>query len=527
MDNNALKAAAQKELMRRAAQREFDRRKAYAGAPTGNGNIALSDVPGMALRNAPTSAMQFAGGIANMVAHPVNTIQGAQRTVGDLADRWLNLPAANAWLAERGLATKRDPAEVQESAERGEAVTQFFKDRYGGWENIKRTVATDPVGAAADASMLLTGGGSALARAPGILGKTGRVVAATGRAVDPVMAAGRVAKGALATASLPVGLLTGTGPQTLMEAYKTGRAGGESARIFRGNMRGKIPQTDVVDEARAAIQNIADARSARYAQNMAGTKVSQKTVDVSPIIAEFNNQVSSLKQGGFVVSPDGIKALDRVAGAIIERLKTPNGRSPAAMDALKKRIDDMMPPVTDANKNVVRVLTAMRNKIKSEIIRQVPEYKKAMADYEASKAAQTEIERSLSLGKKNTKDTALRKLQSVTRNNANTNYGSRVSAAEELALAGARNLMPALAGQSLSSMYPRGLGRLMASGAAIGAGPAALLDPTVAAAAIPAILLSSPRFSGELAHKLGQTARWGRPVGKGLLGAYLLNRGQE
>jgi len=502
--------------------------EAYAKMKQGNAKgIPLSEVPRMALQNAPASARQFVGGMVDMVVHPVETIQGAQRTVGDLADRWLNLPAANAWLADRGLATKRDPAEVQASAERGEAVTGLLKDRWGGWENIKRTLATDPVGAAADASMILTGGGGALARAPGILGRTGRAVAATGRALDPVVATGKVAKGALATASLPVGLLTGTGPQTLIEAYKAGSTGGERGRIFRGNMRGKIPQTDVVDEARGAIQNISDARNARYVQKMTDVKASQKIVDVSPIITEFNNQVASLKQGGFVVSPDGIKALDKVAGVIIERLKTPDGRSPAAMDALKRRIDDMMPPITEANKNVVRVLTAMRNKVKSEIIRQVPEYKEIMANYEASKAAQTEIERSLSLGKKNTKDTALRNLQSITRNNANTNYGSRLSSAEILAREGARELFPALAGQSLSSIYPRDLAKTVVTAATVGGAPAALLNPAAAATAIPAILLSSPRFSGELAHKLGQGARWGRPVGKGLLGSYLLNRGQE
>jgi len=41
----------------------------------------------------------------------------------------------------------------------GKGVYKMVSDRYGGWENIKKTVSEDPVGFASDVSAILTGGG--------------------------------------------------------------------------------------------------------------------------------------------------------------------------------------------------------------------------------------------------------------------------------------------------------------------------------------------------------------------------------
>ena len=52
-----------------------------------------------------------------------------------------------------------------EGIPKADAVGQFFKDRYGAMENIKHTLATDPVGSLADAATVLSGGELAGARA--------------------------------------------------------------------------------------------------------------------------------------------------------------------------------------------------------------------------------------------------------------------------------------------------------------------------------------------------------------------------
>jgi hypothetical protein len=129
-----------------------------------------------------------------------------------------------------------------------------------------------------------------------------------------------------------------------------------------------------------------------------------------------------------------------------------------------------------------------------------------MKNFESSKIAQREIERALSLGRNNATDTAIRKLQSLTRNNASTNYGSRLNSAETLKAAGAETLMPRLAGQALNAKMPRGIMQALAGAGLLGG--AAFLNP-VFLAGLP---MASPRLIGEAANLAGTAARYGRKI---------------
>ena len=120
--------------------------------------------------------------------------------------------------------------------------------------------------------------------------------------------------------------------------------------------------------------------------------------------------------------------------------------------------------------------------------------------FEKYEGLEREIERALSIGKKSAADTAIRKLQSLTRNNANTNYGYRLELAKALQEKGGQDLMPALAGQALSSYVPRGLA---GQGAGIGASLTAFSNP-MAAAVLP---LTSPKLMGLGAYGLGRATR--------------------
>jgi hypothetical protein len=66
-------------------------------------------------------------------------------------------------------------------------IAKTYTDRYGGVENLKKTLAEDPVGALGDAATALTFGGGALARAPGVIGKVGEAARAVGDLANPVM----------------------------------------------------------------------------------------------------------------------------------------------------------------------------------------------------------------------------------------------------------------------------------------------------------------------------------------------------
>jgi hypothetical protein len=142
----------------------------------------------------------------------------------------------------------------------------------------------------------------------------------------------------------------------------------------------------------------------------------------------------------------------------------------------------------------------MYNSVKNQIVKQAPVYENTMKQYSEASQLIKEIERSLSLGKNAAADTAVRKLQSITRNNANTNYGQRLSLVQELERQGATSLIPNLAAQSLSSLTPRGIQRAAATG--IGGYGALTVNPLT----IPALALSSPRLMGETALGLGTLA---------------------
>lgn len=72
-----------------------------------------------------------------------------------------------------------------------EAVGKFYKDRYGGVENIKKTLYEDPTGAALDAATVLSGVGGGL-KGVGTLSKSsklaeaGNIASKLGEIVDPI-----------------------------------------------------------------------------------------------------------------------------------------------------------------------------------------------------------------------------------------------------------------------------------------------------------------------------------------------------
>jgi hypothetical protein len=134
---------------------------------------------------------------------------------------------------------------------------------------------------------------------------------------------------------------------------------------------------------------------------------------------------------------------------------------------------------------------------KASIEQQAPTYAKVMKDYAAASEQITEIERALSLGNKSSQDTAMRKLQSLMRNNVQTNYSGRTNLAKELEQKGGVEIMPSLAGQAMNTLAPRSL-----SGQ-VGGGATALMathNPLILAA----LPFQSPRLVGEAAYGIGR-----------------------
>jgi len=339
---------------------------------------------------------------------------------------------------------------------------------------------------------------------------------ATGGAIGtaiPVIGRGIQAAGSGIRRGL--GLTTGAGEESISQALRAGREGNQA---FLQNIRGEVPAMDVLDQAKDALANMRAARSQAYRQGISTTMPDLEIragkplpkmpprLDFAPITGKLDEVVQSLKVktptgSQFKIGSAELNKIEELQDVVKTWQKDPALHTAEGLDALKQRLDALYPD-SPAQKQVQRAVTSVRNTVKDTIVAQDQNYAKTMKAYEEALSLEREIERALSLGNRSAADTAIRKLQSLTRNNANTNYGYRMELAKALQEQGGQDLMPALAGQALSSFTPRGLA---GQGAALGIGAGGAL--TVNPAALAALPLTSPRLVGMGAYGLGRATR--------------------
>ena len=440
------------------------------------------------VRNVPSSLGRMAGDIGRAVTSPIETLKSIGKLGGGLAVKGAKAINPEADYLPELTAMERYP----------EAMKDFYKQRYGGSENIKQTLAEDPAGLVSDLATALSLGGGAISKVgqASKIGQAGRAIAKVGNVIEPINVAGKavglIGKGAGKILKGGLGITTGAGSNAISEAVKAGKAGNES---FIKSMRGMENIQDVVDQAKDALNTIKQQKNAQYASQIGKTINDPKVLDVMPLQEKMLNIIDDQYYKSISKSGKGtMNKLDEMVDVYNDFLQDPELRTAGGFDALKQRIQDIDIPLE--NKKAERLRTSMANTIKNSIEKQSPQYAKTMKDYSEASDLIKELEKSLSLGNKSSMDSAIRKLQSLTRNNVNTSYGYRMQLADELKKAGA-DIMPSLAGQSLSSVTPRGLQTLGATGA----GLAGLTSNPSALATLPAF---SPRVVGEGAYLTGR-----------------------
>lgn len=148
--------------------------------------------------NVPGSTAQLAKDIVSPFLHPGQTIKGFYGLA-------------------RGLVEKLEPG-TQENEKYVDAASEYFKKRYGSWDNIKKTMEADPVGFLSDFA-------GAVGLAPGKVGKFGR-------AVDPINMT-------INTAAKTVGKLT---PRSMAhDWYKS------AAKFGRTQKRSELDNNRIID----------------------------------------------------------------------------------------------------------------------------------------------------------------------------------------------------------------------------------------------------------------------------------------
>jgi hypothetical protein len=261
-------------------------------APSGGSGIptqrrSFSDVPGEALANVGTSAANFYKGLITAITNPVQTVSGVL-DVGAGALQNL-LPKELVDLVNQ---IDNKPEAAKRAVDAANAVGGMFKDRYGSVDALKNTLATDPVGAAADLSTLFTGGAAATARVAPTAAKVLGTAATYTNPLAPV------------TAAAGYGLALGAkGAGNVVDAIT-----GQRATTRAGN----IVRNALTEEGRTP-QNIAAAQNALI-NAPAGTTVRQALADVtSPQIQYLGETVQAKTAPGAALSVQAAQEADRLA----------------------------------------------------------------------------------------------------------------------------------------------------------------------------------------------------------------------
>jgi len=475
-------------------------------------------------KNIPSSAAKLAGDIVSPIAHPIETAKSIGQLGASLA-------------AKAGIGNA--------SPEMANAVGAYFADRYGGVDNVLNTLKEDPVGLIADVSTVLSGGGTLAGKLPSIAGKAGRAVSSAGAAIDPVMAAARGAKALAATqpgmkavgavkraaktgAALVPSAFTIRNPEVFKEAAQ---AGYDLDKAFLRHWSGKADMMEPVEAAKKAIKFLEEKRTKEYKSGMLPIEGDKTQLDFSKIENSILNSLPIFEHKGKVIDPEGLKAWEEIAGIVDEWGKSDPAQfhTPYDLDKLKQSLWNISKKYEPGTRGRAVANTAY-NAVKSEIAAQAPGYSAVMSGFQEASEVIDELNDIFKLKDKKARraaaEPALRRLQSVMRNNVATSYGGRAELIKNLtSVPGGEKIMPAIAGQELSGWLPRGLASMavpsvgisaVSAFPAIQAGAASAMNP----AALAYLSLMSPKVMGGLTYGTGAAGRGVAETGKALARKY-------
>jgi hypothetical protein len=460
-------------------------------APLTAGEVATG-----ALVNLPSSAFNVVKGLYEAVTSPIKTVKG----ILDIGAGGLQNLLPESFVQFLG--------EDKASREVANQVGQFYSDRYGSIEGAKRALATDPAGVMADLSTFLTGGATLAPKGGALATKLSQAAAM----VDPIQLTAKGVAAAGRGVAPVVGMTTGVGTEAARQAVRAGYQGGDIGNLFIENLRGNVPTEAVLESAKQNLAAMNATKQAEYRTNMKAIKADTSVLDFAGIDSAVNTAENIATFKGQVRNQKAADAVSEIKSEISnwKSLDPAQFHTPEGLDALKQKIGGILETIPYEQKTARTVAGGVYESIKKEITKQAPEYAKTMKAYSDASDLIKEIERSLSLGQKASADTAMRKLQSLMRNNVQTNYGQRINLAQELVAAGGREMMPALAGQAMSEIVPRGLQRATAVPSVLGAFSTGGLPAAAGMAAV-----SSPRLMGEMlygAGRVGQVASRAKSV---------------
>lgn len=337
---------------------------AHGKMPT---DIPLSDVPVQALSNLGSSAWNTAKNVVSPLVHPVQTMESVSRTARGAID-----------YASQGFSPENRP--------QAEAVGKFFSDRYGGYENLKRTAAQDPVGLLMDASTVLTGGGgllSGVSDAASMAGKVGGILSKAGEAINPVMLpfkTGAAVANKVAGSSLPASLyISSLKPSTALSAEE------RIKRVTTG-LNERIP---VTEKGMAQLEEGISGLNRDITHGIANSTIQGRTISKAKLVDELD-KLETFYTDHYADPTPYVSAVQRLKNGLIA--SKPNDIPLAQAQSIKQSIYGEIKTAYDSAKKVgssnaatgaVQGRKVLARNIKDEIVKIVPE----VADLNARESA--------------------------------------------------------------------------------------------------------------------------------------------
>jgi hypothetical protein len=449
-----------------------------------------------AIASAPGSLYTFASNIATVLRHPIETA----KSFGSLAQSVVENvnPDSTALFATLGLKSKKQIVK---------GVAKFYSDRYGSVKKAQEVFETDPVGFAADAS-LVVGLTAKVAKAFGA-SKVGAILTEYSQSLEPVRAVQKVAKpiteGVGKLGRGVTGFTTDTSPGTIRKAYL-----GKPA--YRRAISGEALPDEAVEAAKSSMQSIKDHRTQQYLETLDSLAGDTRQFDISSVTAELNKQLTKFKVDLTSENPFRFTKLRNDAGAQGDILKlvetiddwknTPTQLTASGLDTLKQSLSGLF-----HESNLSRApVTAVRKSVKKILVDNVKGYEKASTNFKKSIKFLNEIEKDFNLGTKNSVKQGLSKLTEAMKSNDDLTF----KLLEDMERKSGIDIQSILAGRALRPMTPPNINKKLL-GEAFVIQALASYDPTIYAA----VVLASPRVVGEFVSLLGSAARTTQQVTAG------------
>lgn len=455
-----------------------------------------------ALINAPSSARQLLNDIVTPILSPIQTA----KDLTALGSSVINLIR---------------PGE-QGNEELAKQVGEFFKDRYGGLENIKQTFATDPMGMLSDVSILLTGGATLAPKASA----TANVLSKASKIASPIETAGGFAIGKAAQGTGEVvksvsGVLTGTGKGALDTAIQTGKNFGaapygifatkqvkQKQKDFIDALKGNISSEKIVVDLEKAVSDLKKSKNIDYQNKLAGLNLQDIKIQPSLIAQQFNEFIRKEKtKGGTTRFGAGTNNfLETIYKELNEISKNPAKHTAADFHQLKFKIDDMLPK--DLTTQTSRVNMELAGIIDNAIASKSSGYTDMNKAYSTAKKLEQKFIKELGLGDKKNATKTINQLLSVLKDQNLTQYGARLDTLKTLDNITENNIFEKLAGTQLSNVVPSGLVGRQAMGVGIAVPMAESLMtgspfPTTSRV-LPGLALTSPKLIGRAGNLAGR-----------------------